>query len=140
MNKIKSAILLLLVSALLVPMAFGRAQDLDKPSLAFPQASALREKVMRVISSKQIKFLHGRMINASTTLQYAGDSTNLNAFLEQLAKCEGATVNVSFSGDKSDTDWTLAHNALSDASEFSVIVHTARIPESEVRIPKRKTN
>ena len=138
MNRIKSVLLLIFVSGLLIPMAFGLALHLDKPSLAFSQDSPLRERVMRVIASEQFKFLHGHLINASTTLNYAGDAAAVNAFLDQLAKCEGATVEVSFSAEKSESDWTLDHNAWSDESVFNVIVHTARIPKAAVTIPKQK--
>ena len=138
MNKMKTALLLILLTGSLMPMAFGLARDLDKPSLAFSPDSSLREKVMRVIAAEQFKFLHGRLINASTKLEYAGDSAALNAFLDQLAKCEGARVAVSFSAEKSESDWTLDHNAWSDEDVFNVIVHTARIPKAVVRIPKQK--
>ena len=140
MNSIKSALLLILVSGLLIPMACGLALYLDKPSLAFSPDSPLREKVMRVVTSKQFKFLGGHLINASTTLDYAGDSAALNAFLDQLAKCEGAKVGVSFSAEKSAADWTLDHNAWSDESVFNILVHTARIPEAAITIPKQKAH
>ena len=138
MNRMKPALLLILVSGLLIPMAFGLALHLDKPSLALSQDSTLRDKVMPVITSEQFKFLYGHLINAATTLEYAGDAASVNAFLDQLAKCEGAKVAVSFSAEKSESDWTLDHNAWSDESAFNVIVHTARIPKAAVRIPKQK--
>lgn len=138
MNKTKTALLLILLSGCLMPMAFGLALHLDKPSLAFSPASLLREKVMPVITSEQFKFLHGHVINAATSLEYAGDAASVNAFLDQLAKCNGAKVEVSFSAEKSESDWTLDHNAWADESVFNVIVHTARIPKAAVKIPKQK--
>ena len=147
MNNSKVTLLFLFVFGLLIPMAFGMAGDLDKPSLSFSQNSTIRDKVMGVISSKEFKFLGGHFINADTTLEYAGDSAAVNTFLDRLAKCAGVHVHVSFSsdtdglfsGEKTDADWTLNHNAWIDDSVFNVMVRTERIAKSAVRIPKAKS-
>ena len=147
MNQIR-LLTFLFISTIAFSHAFGRAGDLDAPSLSLPANSEGRPSVMDVLSDKQFKFMRGRFINAFSTLMYSGDAASLNSFLSRLAQCKGAKVSVGFSNDQSaklsvgvsndhsDVSWTLTHNGWGDADAFQVAVNTAHIPPSAVNVPK----
>ena len=135
MNEIR-LLTFLAISTLAFSHAFGRAGDLDAPSLALPADSESRQSVTDVVCDKQFKFLHGRMLNAGSTLMDAGDAASLNSFLSRLAQCKGAKLTVSFSKDEGAMSWTLSHNGWINADAFHVFVNTAHIPDSAVKISK----
>lgn len=104
--------------------------ELDTPTVAFPAnySETKRERISAVLGSKKCKFVRGHALNFFTTLIYQGDTQALNFFLEDLAKCPGLTIHVSFLKPKdcghalSGNDWAVHHSA-GQADRFDVRIN-----------------
>lgn len=140
-----SRFFMLIAASLLLSarMVFGMAGELSSPSIAMPENCPVAKAALAVLMDKQYKFLHGRFINSSTTLEYDGDAASLNSLIARLTQC-GATVNVQFDqGDtpfsiQSDAAWTLNHIGVGAPETFGIVVNAKRISEASVQIPAKK--
>jgi hypothetical protein len=66
------------------------------------------KQLKRVLERKDCKFLGGGSLNSFTSLQYAGDTTAVNRFVEALSLCPQVTVRVIFfrpGAGGSESDW-----------------------------------
>jgi hypothetical protein len=79
-------------------VGYAAYRKLDAPSLSmgkdFSDADYKRVKV--VLERKDCKFLGGVSLNEHTSLQYGGDTTAVNRFVEALSSCPNVTVRVLF--------------------------------------------
>jgi hypothetical protein len=112
MKKTRSFVCLLLLGFALT--ARGAYFELTKPSLAFPRdfPESAKTNILARLRPTDCKFVSGSALNASTALNYAGDTAALNRFMQALADCPGVTLSVCFCDrPDEDSDWTMTHNA-----------------------------
>jgi hypothetical protein len=112
MKKTRSLAFLLVLGLALT--AKGAYIELTKPSLAFPRdfPEPAKTNILARLRPTDCKFVSGSTLNASTTLNYAGDTAALNRLMQALGTCPGATLSVCFAdGPDEDSDWTITHNA-----------------------------
>lgn len=86
--------------------AFALAGVLKSPSIAIavdasgsPKSPGLK-KALDVLRDKKYEYVIGSFINSASRLCYAGETDDLNRFLDELAKIDGIQVSVSFSREK----------------------------------------
>lgn len=135
----------LVVAALVVTStnAFALAGELKEPGVAFSQGypEAARQQVMAALNRPDCKFLKGNFISWHTSLLYAGETKALNLFLDDLAKCPGVTLHVSFATDPipgQPCDWVVAHDAHSNRFHFRVNLKSERVKLPELYLPEVK--
>jgi hypothetical protein len=144
------ATVLVVFSALLAATpAFGMGGLLKEPSLSFsvPAATGTAElgktkmpeplqKLLNVLSDKKRKFVGGYFINWETHLYYAGDASQLDRFLDELAKA-GGRIHLQLSKAASGTmlklgddvmqsgpaQWEVAHNSSLGDDRFDVTIY-----------------
>ena len=133
----------LLVLLALPAVAWGLAGELDRPSLAtskeFPDADY--QKVRAVLEGKNGKFLGGRFVNSFTSLEYAGDTTALNQFIEALARCPNVKVRVSFygpTGEVAECDWMVTHMAISNELQVRINLASKNVELEKLYLPPVK--
>lgn len=114
--------------------------DLKTPSVAhsagYSQEAAAA--VRQALTRKDAKFLGGFGLNSWTTLRYAGETRALNLFLDDLAKCPGVTVSVSFRRLNDELDWRVGHSAYENRFQVEVNLNSKKIKVDEVVIPPAK--
>ncbi len=121
---------------------FGLAGSLEHPSLSFPEAfeSEVTKKIMKLLALEENRYSDGFFVNASTSLNYAGDVAALNHFLKELAAVPKLKLSVSFEPEVVEGTWRLSHTAWGDAWRFSVSVNLENlgVEKSQVVIPAKK--
>jgi hypothetical protein len=122
------------------PPVFAEAGTLDSPGVAFSgdYPKAAQDQVMAALTRKDCKFLGGHFVNWFTTLRYGGDTTALNLFLGDLAKCPGATVHVGFKKLDDGCDWRVSHDAHGNRFQVEVNLNSKRIKIEDLYIPEAK--
>lgn len=135
----------LLCAALLATAtdALALAGELKEPGVAFSQGypEAARQQVMAALNRSDSKFLKGRFVNSFTSLFYAGETKALNLFLDDLAKCPGVTLHVSFTTDPivgEQCDWLVSHDAHENRFSVRVNLKSDRIKLPELYLPEVK--
>src|SRR5271169_5523591 len=89
-------VMLLALAAAREALALGGT--LETPSIAVATASGRDAKEwLGVLANKKYKFIVGDFINSTTNIYYAGDTSSLNDFLDDLSAVEGTTIHISFS-------------------------------------------
>lgn len=170
----RNTVLLALVTiaglAILAPprIAWGLAGKLDRPSIAVPTVGqdTVGEKsgaegvagvpdpvcsaIQKVLSEHARQFVSGRFINAHSTLEFSGNTVELNALLKDLAAVEGAKIQIRFSKgtdqllqrtdpgeDAPPYQWSIEHNAWGDAQLLTVTIFVGdgKIKIEDLRIP-----
>lgn len=106
---------------------WGMAGDLDRPSLAFPKEipAPLQSRILSALAQSEARFLHGRFINADTTLVYGGSTSALSTLLTDLAGSDGLRTRVKFVRGPANESWTVRHNAWGDARLIEIQVNVA---------------
>lgn len=131
-------------------VAHAMAGKLKSPELAFPAEfpSERRDKIVGVLKSREFVFAGGDFINSNTHLNYSGSTTNLNSFLEKVAKCPGFVMSLSFTATKAtegiaelppspEGDWELSHSATNPDHLFiRVNLHSSRIQMADLSLPE----
>ncbi len=123
--------------------AFALAGELKTPDLAFPTgfSEISRTNLLASLQPTDCKFLGGRFINWSTTLEYGGNTPALNRFLAGLAKCPEVVLVVRFGPamTASDCDWAVTHSAQEPSK---VVVHinwqSSAINMEDIALPEWK--
>jgi hypothetical protein len=148
------------LSVLLLPIsAWGRAGKMDQPSIAFPTTGEgangtpdpICTAIEKVLDKHAAAFVAGRFINAHSTMEFGGTTTQLNALLKDLADIAGAKFQVrlaeaSESGlrldgkdahDDRPYPWRIEHNAWGDAQYLSVTIFlgNGKIKLEDLQIP-----
>ncbi|MFT4588805.1 MAG: hypothetical protein ACI9VS_000884 [Candidatus Binatia bacterium] len=104
---------LLLFLCFTTPSLFAVLGHLDKPGLAWPKSfpAEHRAAVQKVLERPGCKFLGGIFLNSFTTLRYSSSTQELSMFLDELSKCPGVTLSVSFVDSLPKAgDWHVHHH------------------------------
>ena len=132
--------------ALILLTGFGQpvttsSQELTLPSVAFGRGvpAAARARVSAVLARPDARFLGGHSLNKWTTLRYGGDTLALNLFLDELVKCPGVTVHVSFKKLADECDWRVGHMAPGNRFQVEVNLSSERVNVEKLYIPEFKS-
>jgi hypothetical protein len=91
--------------------AYGMGGNVNRPSLAIPADPKTKEmdrvvkKLAEVLQGHQKVFTGGSFLNSHSVLYFGGKTAGVNALLGDLAKVEGATIQVRFSKEVGVTRW-----------------------------------
>ncbi|MFT7640853.1 MAG: hypothetical protein ACI9G1_002597 [Pirellulaceae bacterium] len=109
--------------------AFALGGKLDSPGVAFSSnyLQAAQKQVMAALERKECKFVSGSFVNWFTTLRYAGDTNAVNLMANDLAKCPGTTVTVTFKRLDEKCDWTLFHVANENSIHIQINLNSQQI-------------
>jgi len=142
--QIKVACVVLMAIAASTP-AFGMAGLLKEPGLSLSAPASTRlsnvktpenvKRLLSVLRSKKQKFVGGYFVNWETHLYYAGETSKLDQFLDDLATA-GGRIHLHFSkkvngtrldlgGEVMDSDpaqWEVAHDPNLGEDRFDVII------------------
>jgi hypothetical protein len=127
---------------LLTQLAKGASGTLETPNvpMANDYSKADYAAVLAVLNGKgkEWKYVEGSWLNRFTTLQYDGDTTSLNLFLEALTKCPHLTVHVNFFRPASTSDlpaWLVTHTAGENAFVVRINLASKAINLEKLYLP-----
>lgn len=92
-------------------VAYGLGGNLTGPSISMPGDPKTREldpvakKLAEALQAHTKDFTGGSFLNAHTVMYFGGKTRGVNALLDDLAKVEGATIQVRFSKEAGVTRW-----------------------------------
>lgn len=126
-------------------VAWGLAGEITSPALACPvatngDADPVVVRINHALKESTKSFAHGHFINAHTVLAFGGDTRELNAMLERLAKIDGVEISVRFSGNVKDSQptqlalrvatdtprdsaWSIDHSAWNDPHLLTITIN-----------------
>lgn len=127
--------------------AFAARGELKAPSVATSATypAAHREQLLNVLKPKDCKFIKGSWLNSFTNLHYHSDTKALGQFLNELAKCPGVTVSISFYRPGKDarwapegSNWSVFHDAHSNRFQVKIRLDSDEIDITSLYIPPLK--
>ncbi len=133
------AVLAIAMHTQLVGRASAAFGELDSPQVSLPldYPEKAREQVYYALHRMDCRFVSGFFLNSWTTLHYRGDTRALNLFLDDLAKCPGATLSVRFTRDIDvDCDWRVGHKAPENRFQVFVNLKSDQIKIEDVVLPE----
>jgi hypothetical protein len=92
-------------------VAYGMGGNLAGPSISIPVDSQTKEmdrvvkRIAEVLQAHQKHFTGGSFLNSHSVLYFGGETAGVNALLGDLAKVEGATIQIRFSKVAGMTRW-----------------------------------
>jgi hypothetical protein len=120
-------------------VAYARAGDLSTPSIAIPgvgddhKPDPVVQRIQRVLTSHAKEFTGGYFLNAQSVLHFSGGTKTVNALLDELAKVEGATLQVRLAkeagvtrrlvGEKGPCSCSLDHNGWGGARAITLTIY-----------------
>jgi hypothetical protein len=112
-----------------LPEAHSEMGELKTPRLIVKGQPETDKALQKILLRPDAKYLHGHWVNFWTSLRYGGDTTALNLFVEELSRCPGLTVSISFQKLENDASWLVGQ--LANDSKIQVIVNLSS-PQIEV--------
>jgi hypothetical protein len=92
-------------------VAYGMGGNLAGPSISIPVDPQTKEmdpvamKIADVLQAHHKHFTGGSFLNSHSVMYFGGETAGVNALLGDLAKVEGATIQVRFSKEAGVTRW-----------------------------------
>lgn len=152
MNRILHAAVACLLLCATASQAYALGGWLEQPSISIGDATD--RQLFQVLNHEKFQFVGGFFINWNTTLAYAGNADNLNAFLEKLAKIDSINVAVRFSkhpggianpfplpekeADVRPCQWKIEHWAGMKKVTVEIFVGEGAIDVEQLRLPEIK--
>ena len=112
--------------------------ELKQPRL--PMAKTFTEaeyaKLNAVLDRKDVTFIKGYSLNFHSALQYSGDTSSLNLFIEALTECPKVSVHICFFRPCAyQCDWVVTHTANSNELVVRVNLDSPHIDLTKLHIP-----
>lgn len=146
-----------LIASCLAQTAYGLGGSLTSPGIAVPRngpnggENPVAAKIHETLMNHRTQFVNGWFVNSHSSMNFAGDTEELNSLLTDLSEIEGSKISIKFSNEKGVAQakfaeagaqnlacqWSISHDgsAQPEAVTMTIYLGDGLIQIDQLRLP-----